>query len=254
MLRAWKRVIPGWDVERKLKADVRSRKQDLRGTGHPSLPDTKFFVFQTFSVKENCCSWFLIQTFPNSLEGKMGDSCCLGRCHRLNQGTLELKASMLRACANWVLLSHSPLTDTHSPNWALVHWCSVHALLPRARVNPRLHCIWYCGWGCQGLLQQRFVAMLLPTGSLGTSRHSLVSQSLGVLSLPLQMRHLLCFPLSAPLYPVNRAACSGKTVFCAMRKGLDHFVFINFIYLYVLFFFFFLLREVYLHMSDLCNI
>lgn len=237
MLRAWKRVIPGWDVERKLKADVCSRKQDLRGTGHPSLPDTKFFVFQTFSVKENCCSWFLIQTFPNSLEGKMGDSCCLGRCHRLNRGTLELKASMLRACANWVLLSHSPLTDTHSPNWALVHWCSVHALLPRARVNPRLHCIWYCGWGCQGLLQQRFVAMLLPTGSLAQAGIPWSPNHLVSSHFPCTWDTCSVFP-SAPLYPVNRAACSGKTVFCAMRKGLDHFVFINFIYLYVLFIFF----------------
>lgn len=41
------------------------------------------------------------------LEGKAGGSCCLGGCQELNQGPTELKASVLRGCANCVFLSHS---------------------------------------------------------------------------------------------------------------------------------------------------
>lgn len=175
MLRAWKRVIPGWGVKSKLKADVCSRKQDLRGTGHPSLPDTKFFVFQTFSVKENCSPDFSYKPFLTHWRERWVTAAAWVDA----TNWIRERWSWKHPCLELVLIEFCCLTprwQIHSPNWALVHWCSVHVLLPRASVNPRLHCLWYCGWGCQGLLQQQFVAMLLPTGSLGTSRHSLVSQ------------------------------------------------------------------------------
>lgn len=141
-----------------------------------------------------------------------------------------------------------PPRDTHSPNLALVHWCSVHVLLPRARVNPRTHCSWYCGWECQG----QFVAILLPTGSLDTSGHSLASQN------------VWCPPASpcnetpavVPCLPHCVSCEQGslpmvwEAVFCMMRKGLDHFVFINFIQIFVHFFF---PREAYFHVYDLCH-